>query len=50
MYLKYSLFWDCTQGRMVVPCICFGSTYRPLEVGDIRLSRNIGKRLQFYAT
>jgi len=35
---------------MVVPCICFGLTYRALKDGNVRLSRNIGKRLQFYAT
>lgn len=50
MYLKYELFWDCTQGRILVHCLCFGSTYWPLEDGDVGLSRKIGKRLQFYTT
>jgi len=32
MYLKYAIFLDCKQGRMVVPCLCSGQPIGPLKM------------------
>jgi hypothetical protein len=51
MLMRYDLFWDITQRRVVIPYRRFGHIFKSqeyflaLEDGTDTLSRNVGKRL-----
>jgi len=45
MQMRSALFWDFTHHRMVTSYRRFGTTYRSLEDGTNRLSRNIRREL-----
>lgn len=47
--MRSAVLWDFMQHKIVVYWLRFGRTYRSLEDGTDTLSRDVGKKLPFYA-